>query len=215
MNYGLGLCAVVAGVLCLAVSAPQARAEMYIAGQVGATLPKSLSGIELTAGGATGGIDDLQLNDSVMYGAKLGYYFESIKWLGVETEVFNSNPSVKQKDFGNGLILPGQDFRVLTWAPINVLVRLQMGKFEPYAGVGLGVFFSHLSGPSGSSSGTDVGLNTQLGLRFRVSDHVALFGEWKYNYANINHSDVIGNGGVDLSANYNANHLAFGVSYHF
>ena len=192
---------------------------MYIAGQVGATLPKSLTGIELTAGGGTTGMGDLSLNDSVMYGAKLGYYFESIKWLGVETEVFNSNPGLKQQEWVIGGInagtQPGADFRVLTWAPINVLVRLQMGKFEPYAGVGLGVFFSHLSGPSGSSSGTDVGLNTQLGLRFRVSDHVALFGEWKYNYANINHSDVLGASGVDLSANYNANHLAFGVSYHF
>jgi len=218
MNCGLGLCSVVVGLLCLAVPAPQAQAEMYIAGMVGATLPKNLSGNEETGGGTTVQTGDLSLEESVMYGAKLGYYFESIKWLGVETEVYNSNPSVKQHDrVVNGINLgtaPGSDFRVLTWAPINVLVRLQLGRFQPYGGVGVGVFFTNLSRSAGSSSATDVGLNTQLGLRFMVSDHVGLFGEWKYNYVKINHNDVYA-GGTDLTANYNANHIAFGLSYHF
>jgi opacity protein-like surface antigen len=96
-----------------------------------------------------------------------------------------------------------------------VVVRYQAGAFEPYAGVGLGVFFSRISDGTDSSSSTDVGLNTQLGLRYRVNPNLSLFGEWKYNYANIDHNNVLGVNGVDLSYNYNANIFAAGVGYHF
>ena len=130
------------------------QAEMYVAGQVGVTLPQSLSNVEVSdpsiglPSGST--FSNLDLQTSVMYGAKLGYYFESLKWLGVETEVFNTTPHVKQQPIT--VTVPGSPsftinpagsyLRVLTWAPINLVVRYQMGKFEPYAGVGMGIFFS-------------------------------------------------------------------------
>lgn len=85
---------------------------------------------------------------------------------------------------------------------------------EPYAGVGLGVFFSRISDGTDSSSSTDVGLNTQLGVRYRVATNVALFGEWKFNHANISHDNVVGSG-LNVSADYNAHNLVFGVGYHF
>ena len=191
-----------------------------MAGQVGVTLPHNLSNVQYSGGGVTLGGNDLSPQNSLMYGAKAGYYFDSLKWLGLETEVFNTTPNVKQQNytiagvnFGTG---PGIDFRVLTWAPVNIVVRYQAGAFEPYAGVGLGVFFSHFSqAGSGSSDGTDVGLNTQLGLRYRVTDNLALFGEWKFNHANLSHSNFVGTNGLNVSADYNAHNLVFGVGYHF
>jgi opacity protein-like surface antigen len=51
-------------------------------------------------------------------------------------------------------------------------------------------------------------------LRYRVTEHVAIFGEWKFNYANINHDNAIGTG-VSVSADYNVHHLVFGLGYHF
>jgi opacity protein-like surface antigen len=192
---------------------------MYVAGQAGVNIPQSLSNVEYSAVGVTVGGNDLSLHKSVMYGAKLGYYFDSLKWLGVETEVFNSTPHVKQQDVTIGGIplgtAPGLNFRVLTWAPVNIVVRYQAGAFEPYAGVGLGVFFTRLSDGTDSSSSTDVGLNTQLGLRYRVNPNLSLFGEWKYNHANINHNNFLGANGLDVSADYSAHLLAFGVGYHF
>jgi opacity protein-like surface antigen len=153
-----------------------------------------------------------------MYGAKLGYYFDSLKWLGLETEVFNATPHIKQQNWTiNGLnlgTLPGINNRVLTWAPVNIVIRYQAGAFEPYAGVGLGIFFSHMSAAGFSSSSTDVGLNTQLGLRYRVTQGLSLFGEWKFNHASISHNNLAGTG-LNASADYNAHNLAFGVGYHF
>jgi opacity protein-like surface antigen len=211
------------GALCLTLFSRPVQAEMYVAGQVGVSIPNSFSNV--TGVGSNTGLTatDLSLQNSVMYGAKLGYYFDSRKWLGVETEVFNSTPHLKQQNVtvnpgvftGN---IPGQHVRVLTWAPINVVVRHQMGQFEPYAGIGLGLFFAHVKeGQTGeSSSSTRPGLNTQLGARYLVTTNLALFGEWKYNYARFNFSESAptqATGG--FKGNYSANMLAFGVGYHF
>lgn len=216
--YTLGVSSVAMGVLCLTLFSRPVQAEIYVAGQVGVNIPYNLSNVEWSAGGVTLGGNDLSLHNSLMYGAKLGYYFDSLKWLGVETEAFNATPHVKQQnltiggfDFGTA---PGLNFRVLTWAPVNIVVRHQMGAFEPYAGVGLGVFFSRLSDGTDSSSSTDVGLNTQLGLRYRVTTNLALFGEWKFNHANITHNNIAGTG-LNVSADYNAHNFVFGVGYHF
>ena len=206
---------ILCGVLALVLPA---QAEMYVAGQVGVTVPHDLDNVEWSVGSASLKGNDLVLHSSVLYGAKLGYYFDSLKWLGVETEVFNSTPHVKQQDLilgGTNLgTIPGINLRVLTWAPVNIVVRYQAGDFEPYAGVGLGVFFSHLSAQGFSSSSTDVGLNTQAGLRFRVTPNWALFGEWKFNHASVSHKNLEGTG-LNLSADYNAHSLVFGVGYHF
>jgi opacity protein-like surface antigen len=103
-----------------------------------------------------------------------------------------------------------------TWAPVNLVMRYQIGAFEPYAGVGMGVFFSRFSmAGAGSSDATDVGFNTQLGLRYRVTNHFAVFCEWKLNYANLSHKDFLGAPGFDASADYLTHHLAMGVGYHF
>jgi len=205
------------GMLCLTLPA---QAEWYVAGQAGANIPESLSNVEYSAGGVTLGGNNLSLQNSVMYGAKLGYYFDSLKWLGlgVETEVFNATPHVKSQNITiAGVNLgtqPGLTNRVLTWAPVNIVIRHQLDAFEPYVGVGLGVFFSRLSDGTDSSSSTDVGLNAQLGLRYRVTSNLALFGEWKFNHANISHNDIAGTG-LNVSADYNAQNLVVGVGYHF
>src|SRR5262245_1971012 len=100
VRFSLGLCALAMGMFCLPVSI---QAEMYIAGQMGANMPRDLSNVELSGFGVTLGLNDLSLQNSLMYGAKAGYYFDSLKWqnfnLGVETEVFNSTPHIKQQEF--------------------------------------------------------------------------------------------------------------------
>ena len=123
LNYVVGVCSVAVGAFCLTLPSGPAQAEMYVAGQVGVTIPNKATNIEGVDSAAGLNLSDLSLHNSVMYGAKLGYYFESMKWLGVETEVFNSTPHIKQQDVtvsGPGgsasVTLPGQDLRVLNWS---------------------------------------------------------------------------------------------------
>jgi opacity protein-like surface antigen len=198
---------------------------MYVAGQFGVTVPTETTKVRGVDGSAGLTLSNLRLQDSFIYGAKAGYYFDSLKWLGLETEVFNTNPNIKQQKItvsgpggtGTGTV-SGQDLRMLTWAPINLVVRYQAGQLEPYAGVGVGVFFSRIhDGQSGeSASDTSVGLNTQLGLRYLVTQNLSLFGEWKHNRAHFNFSDstpTAATGG--FKGHYHANLFVFGVGYHF
>ncbi|MBH0200098.1 MAG: outer membrane beta-barrel protein [Nitrospira sp.] len=200
------------GIFCLTLPV---QAELYVAGQIGMHKPNDASNPEFSVAGRTIGGSDLALQSSLMYGAKVGYYFDQVKLgnfnLGVETEVFNATPHFKQQVATIGGFTgtaEGVDNRVLTWAPVVALVRYQGELFEPYAGVGLGVFFSNLSDGTNSSSSTDVGLNTQVGTRYRVNQNLSLFTEWKYNYANISHTNI-------LSYTYNAHTIVGGIGYHF
>ena len=228
MGFALGVSFVAVGILCLTLSGRPAYAEMYSAGQMGVSIPNRFSNIEGMGGNTGTTISNLSLVNSFMYGLKFGYYFDSMKWLGVETEIFNSTPHIKQQTAtasdATGSVtgtVPGASLRVLNWAPVNVVVRYQMGKLEPYAGVGLGIFIANLKdGATGLySSSANVGLNTQLGLRYLIAENVALFGEWKYNRASLNFPGFSAipaqSTGGGYRGDYSANILAFGVGYHF
>jgi len=218
---GVGIVAV--GLFSLTVSRGPALAEMYVAGQVGVTVPNNLTNIVGTGPNAGVSFSDLSLQDSFMYGAKLGYYFESVKWLGVETEVFNTNPNIKQQTLtANGpggsvtFTNPGENLRVLNWSPITVVLRYQAGSFEPYVGIGMGVFFAHLSSGRESTSDTNVGVNTQLGLRYKITQHLAVFTEWKTNFVKFHFDASTPNGNAGgFKGDYGVNILAIGVGYHF
>jgi hypothetical protein len=75
-----------------------AQAEQYVAAQFGVAIPQNLSNVEFSGGGSSLSGNDLSMHKSLVYGFKWGYYFESAKWLGLETEVFNTTPNTKQQD---------------------------------------------------------------------------------------------------------------------
>ena len=211
-----------------------AHAETYIAGQVGYTVAQDTtrgrvtdpSLIGLPAGTSAG---NLNLNNSPMYGMKLGHYFDSTPWLGVELESFMTTPNTPQQRVtlqapGVGTVLldeTGATNRLIVVAP-NLMARYQAGAFEPYVGIGPGVFFLHQRQESpapGSTAysqySTRVGLNTQVGLRYRLTDHVSLFGEWKYNYVRFSLSGQPDGPYAGVSAVANLHHFVFGIGYHF
>jgi outer membrane protein W len=133
-------------------SALPALAETYVSGMVGATLaPGTVRGqvndpsfVGLPEGTS---ISNVQLNSSIMYGAKIGNYFNSLPWLGVELEAFVTPNRPAQRLTLNapeiGTIQqdePGATNRIVVVSPL-VMVRYRAGAFEPYAGVGPAVFF--------------------------------------------------------------------------
>lgn len=175
VRYTLGVCSVAMGMLCLTLSV---QAEMYVAGQMGVNIPRDLSNVELSGFGTTLGVSDLSLQNSLMYGVKAGYYFDSLKWqnfnLGVETEVFNSTPHIKQQDATIGGIsgtLPGLTNRVLTWAPLVVVVRYQAGAFG-----GENSSRNRLSDSMGSGR-ISVSNDRRAGLPRRISKLDSLMGQ--------------------------------------
>ncbi len=218
-NCGFFLACVIGWGLFLATPA---QAELYLAGQVGASWPNRASDVQGTgiASGLTA--SDLALKNSFLYGGKIGYFFRYGTSVGIEIEAFTTNPHLKEQattiSFG-GLpiamgILRGIHFRLITTAA-NVIVRFPGRQFGPYLephfyiGAGPGIFFARLSDLPGTSSDTSLGLNALGGVRVFVHKNVAWFVEYKYNRATFEFDELL------LKADYSAHNVAFGVGLHF
>ena len=216
--------------------------EVYVGGFGGYTLGHNFNNLDgsLAAGSTSPGID---LKNSGIYGAKMGYFFPNhLNWLGVEVEGFNTSPHLKQSAIGPGEHLRvttaavnviargkfacgprsdsgvsrrtttetgtdryGRDYRADTFCPL-----------QPYVGVGLGVFFARANGGLGSRSDSDnavPGLNALAGVRYFLTEHVAVFGEYKYNRASFNFDDL--GPGTTLKGDYSVSHIVGGLSFHF
>jgi len=211
------------------------QAENYVGGQIGLTLPSlsgGLSNIDITSQFPSGTtLSDLDLKESLLYGGKIGHYFQSARWFGLETEVFNTNPGIKQQvqtftaptGSASGT-LQGAHMRVIMWAPVNFMFRYPKSRLQPYVGVGPGLFFARINGegvgaenPTSTSSNGKIGLNAKVGVEYYMTRRVTAFAEWKYNYARFKFSE-----NSDLfpfpyafNATYSMHNVAFGIAYHF
>jgi opacity protein-like surface antigen len=186
-----------------------ASAEWYVAGDVGANFADRLTGISGTNGLAGLQAPDFDLKNSVSYGAKLGYFAEH-SWFGIEGEVLQTTPHIKNLDD-----VPGIHLRVTTIG-VNFLARYPGRTFQPYAGVGVGTVIAHLSDSATTQSNTDFtsGWNVLAGLRGFVTPYVAVFTEYKYTGATLRFDQAFGTGG-GFEGVYRAQHVLVGLSYHF
>jgi len=230
-------------VIALAIAAhlnvSGAYAETYIAGQFGVALPDvdgGLKSIDITSSFFLPGTthSDLALSNSVLWGARIGHYFNSVRWFGLEAEVFHTTPHIKQQihEFQNPSVpgvtvsatLQGAHFRVITVAPVNLMFRYHKTRLQPYLGVGPGIFFARIQGegltpdsPESTSDNGRLGLNVKAGFQYYITRHVTAFGEWKYNYARFEFGE-----NTDLfpfpygfDATYSMHLVSFGIGYHF
>ena len=217
----------IAAALLVGASALPVWGEMYIAGQVGLTSPRNASQVDLAVDQTILpplSLSDLDLKNSIMYGGKLGYYFDSVKSLGIETEAYTTTPHLKQQTVTISALdgsppvsqeVGGANFRVTTLA-FNLVARYPGERFQPYVGAGPGIFFAQLKDSTDSANSTKPGLNTQVGLRYLITPNLAVFGEWKYNHVRFNFdTPAFGAGVSGLSLHYSAHNFIFGIGYHF
>jgi opacity protein-like surface antigen len=198
-------------------------AEPYLAVYGGLTIPQSLQHVSSADPNVPLTISNIQMARSGIGGIKLGLFQPSgVRWFGIETEFFYTNPHIKQQDLTiNDAGKPsttdnfsGARLRVATWA-LNWIVRYPGERFQPYAGVGLGLFWARLAGNSGdntfgTASDMSLGLNALAGARLVLTKHIAMFGEYKYNRASFD----FGND-VSIHALYQAHHFVGGFSWQF
>ena len=209
--------------------------EFYVAGFGGYTIGHGFDDVEGT--GVLSGINlgNIDLKDSGVYGAKVGYFMpRRLNWLGFEMEAFNTTPHLKETDLTTGAHL-----RVTTLA-FNAIARAKtmcerhddhdrsgrpatdadsrdhdFCRLQPYVGVGLGVFFARASDATGSASDNGVpGLNVLAGVRYYFTERVALFGEYKYNRATFDFDNIAGTA-AGIKGDYSASHIVGGLSFHF
>jgi opacity protein-like surface antigen len=212
--------------------------EVYVGGFGGFTWGHDFDDAEGTGSLKGQSVGSLGLANSVIYGAKLGYFHPGrLNWLGLEVEGFNSTPHIKE-----GAGLPGAHLRVTTLA-LNVIARTTLGcrptdhdrdtrddsrggswsslddnmrcPLQVYAGVGPGIFFAETSNQFGRSSDNGrVGLNALAGTKYYVNRHLAVFAEYKFNYAQFDFTQVQGST-AGLRGEYLASHVIGGLAWHF
>jgi len=189
-----------------ALNSPQeSYAEFYVAGQVGPQFSSQWGNVEAIGGPAGGSSSDVDLKNSIAFGAKAGYFFPQLPNLGLEVSASHAKP----------------DIRVVTVA-FNVIARAQMKSFEPYAGVGLGLFFARLkdvTGESRSDNGVP-GFNALAGYRSFLTDdkRLALMVEYNYQRAQLSFDHGLDPSvglGTGLRGTYEAHTIMVGLSYHF
>jgi len=204
-------CALWLAVMCVPPGVEWAHAEYYVAGQIGVNFADRLKNIQGTGSLVTLQpiAPDFDLKNAVLYGAKLGY-FPGNGSMGLELDVFNSQPNIKQ--LGD---IPGIHLRV-TNVGLNLMLRYPGQTFQPYVGFGGAALISHISKTVDVQSDTDVGfgLNLLAGLRAFVTPYVAVFTEYKYTRGTLTFSEAFGSTG-GFSGDYQAQQVVFGVSYHF
>jgi opacity protein-like surface antigen len=186
-----------------------ASAEWYVAGQFGANFADQLSDVRGTGELRGRGAPDFDLQNSFLYGAKVGV-FPGNGWFGVELDVFNSTPHIKNLDNE-----PGIHMRV-TNVGVNLVARYPGVTFQPYAGIGAGAAIARISDSPGTQANTDVAsaLNLLVGIRAFVTPYVAVYTEYKYSQSTFQFDHAFGPSS-GFSGNYDAHILVTGLSYHF
>jgi Outer membrane protein beta-barrel domain len=187
------------------------HAESYVGGVVGINFADRINSIAGTgpSAGVPGPLQDFDLQNSMTYGGKIGY-FPGHSWYGVEGEILNSTPHIKQLDTD-----PGIHMRMTT-VGVNFIARYPGRTVQPYVGAGIGAGIAHIGKTPTVQSDTDVSAvwNVLVGLRAFITPRIALFGEYKYTGATLHFDDAFGNLG-GFSGNYRAQHILGGLSYHF
>ena len=207
----------------LCASGSEAQAEWYVGGDFGGVFPNNLSNIEGTGtalGVSAAGtqFNDLQTSAGVSFGLKVGHYFSSKPWLGVEGNFQASYPEVKTQTFngsGPSLIVTGSvtEGNADVYVPsLNLMVRYPGKRFQPYAGVGPAVAI--IKTFDNGSTSTNVGVNVLAGLRFFLDKELSLFTEYQYLRTTFD-SDHALSSTLGVKGDYSASHLLVGFAVHF
>ncbi len=184
-----------------------AHAEWYVGAYGGFATPGAFSNATLSSPTLGGGVTDARINDlelrtTLTGGIKAGYFFVTRPWLGIETDLYTVKPEVKQQVIVGGTSsrtvfadnLPAIPLRLTTWA-FNVIVRSpSIGDiFQPYGGLGFGLFLANSSQDGVSTTHLSPGFQLVAGARIMMTPKWAIFGEFKFNRSTIRFSNIRGN----------------------
>ncbi len=189
--------------------ADQVKAETYIAGQFGVVFPRDVTSENITNAGSPpskgAGVD---YKTSAAAGVKIGHYFNTLRFLGVELDYLHSNPHLAQKG-----PLAGEYFRVDAYT-LNLLLRYPGEMFQPYLGFGPSLMYATANDSTftrESQRDRKIGINAELGTRYMFRKNVALFGEWRLQHARFHYPETTSFN--SYQAAYTAQSLLFGISF--
>ena len=196
--------------LVLLAPASTASAEWFLDGYAGASLTHKdeftfeAFGAELER--------DAEYRSSAIFGIRGGRWLEGLRWLGVAVDVSYFRPS------GDLHVFP---LTALLLARYGFLPdeEFKEGRLHIYGGLGGGIFISHLDGFlgrfEGSDTSVDFGLDTRLGVSYRVESNWAIFAEYRFTHVSTSLDINAFNNTTSADTTLNTSHFMLGLSYRF
>lgn len=204
------------------MAASLATAENFVDIYGGVAIPADENvNVHGSQGGATLETTDLvSFDEAFTVGGRVGFWYTeanpSMDYVGLALDV--SYFKTEADDFGTDIYV----------VPISVLIMLRHpgDTFQPYLGIGGGLFISHIEQKVdlsffGAGTGTakdtsfDPGFDARAGLGIKVRKNITVFGEGRYTYFDPQYNDTVSGVRVKVETDSNVFYFLGGISYHF
>jgi opacity protein-like surface antigen len=212
---------VLSGGLMSVLPGSDAAAEWYVGGYGGLADPGALTNTTASSSTLAGGVQgarltDLELQNNLVFGGKVGYFLSGHSWLGFETDAYSTRTDIKMQPVIGGVpggkvfadMVPATPLR-MTAGMLNVIIRSPSLSecFQPYGGAGYGGFLASSTTAGHSTLHLSPGFNLVAGARYVITERLSLFGEFKYSHTTVTVQDFHGD--------YSAQLFVGGLVWHF
>jgi hypothetical protein len=206
--------AIVVGTLLILTGARPAAAEwlvdLYAGGAFTENAKLTIEG--RTAAGSTRGTQELRVDPSAEFGARIGRWFDSAKWLGIAVDAFHFEPNISAQQASaltdTGLVAGARlqpiDVSVTALA-LDLMFRvpgilgtsdIPQGRLQPYVTAGAAGFVVEVTDTTNfaparqSGVGVFPGLKLGGGLAWQFHKNVALFAEYRFTHFHASFEDA-------------------------
>jgi opacity protein-like surface antigen len=224
-------------VAAVAFTSVPASAEWVLEGWVGPNFTQSkdvsdnLTGIKFK-------FRDVDFKNSVTFGGRGGYWFESVPYFGLALDVshFHADTSKQTAIVCSGACVPPVpvahlDFSVtgISWdamlrLPLWTSKEFPQGRLQPYLTVGPTLFFARAQGPtlsamvptrSHSDTDTAIGVQAGGGLLLQLHPNWAVFAEYRFTHFDSDFSFPVLGSKASERRDITTQRALFGISYRF
>src|SRR5574337_888002 len=169
-------------------------AEPFIDAEIGGAVTDNAN-VDVTSSGFGSASAENDFETSFEAGARGGYWFDEIPWLGVAGTVSYFEPNVRVPgvtEFGRSDV---SEFPITAQVMVRALLaqspEFPYGQIQPYFGVGPGMFITHLHDDDThfSDSSADIGVDVRAGMYIMVTSRIGVFGEYRFTHTDPGLSD--------------------------
>lgn len=240
-KYGLMRCAGVLVIMTLWVVLPSnVGAEWFLEPYAGLTYTSQSDADVSANGGGTalsGEFKDVDYDDSITIGIRLGRWLESVEYLGFALDIFGFRPDVKAQTAtfsGTGSATVGSDIIVATGSTQaligeidakvlgfsgDVMLRLlpadrtptTFGEIHVYVTAGPAVYLASLK----SKTDTVFGFKGGAGFTWLINSQTGFFVEYRYTHFSPDFQIKSGSVKMNIDSDISTHHIIAGLSFRF
>ena len=163
----------------------------------------------------------LTFTSGAVVGARGGYWFDRLSWFGLAGDLSYYRTPATQVQIGSSALAATPMLRLPLWTNPD----RPHGYLQPYVGAGPTLIFHHVSAnfqPASTISmsgwSVAVGWTARVGLAVPLSDHLAIFSEWRFSQdqVSLRQTGFFGMGDQGrLDLIQTTQQYLFGLSYRF